>query len=322
MKKLDICPSTLAEGFDGYSPSALKALFGGKKVPHVLQYDSPSSESDKIKEEFLKNRENISISGVQTKMGFVVDGSVLRLAKIGEQSTHILKPAIHELKKGAFTPANEHLTMQIASRAFGLETAINGLCFFRGGEAAYITRRFDIAPDGSKLRVEDFASLAGKSPEGKYDSSYEEIGEIIRSFLPPWRVEIEKFFRLVVFNYLFSNGDAHLKNFSIIETPDGDFKLAPAYDLMSTPLHIGDSMFALKNGLFKTRNSGNFSRDTFLNFADALKIPAARSGKILADMLSEKRRNIAERLIGNSFLSEGLKQQYRSLYVHRIGSLG
>ena len=47
----------------------------------------------------------------------------------------------------------------------------------------------------------------------------------------------------VVFNFLFSNGDAHLKNFSIIETPLGDFKLSPAYDLLNSRIHIEDKDF-------------------------------------------------------------------------------
>jgi serine/threonine-protein kinase HipA len=63
-------------------------------------------------------------------------------------------------------------------------------------------------------------------------------------------IEQLKFFRLVMFNFLFSNGDAHLKNFSILETKDGDFRLAPAYDLLDTRIHIDNTEFALDKGLF------------------------------------------------------------------------
>jgi len=45
----------------------------------------------------------------------------------------------------------------------------------------------------------------------KYEYSYEEIGRLIQKFVPAWKIEIEKYFSLVVFNFLFSNGDAHLK---------------------------------------------------------------------------------------------------------------
>lgn len=47
----------------------------------------------------------------------------------------------------------------------------------------------------------------------------------------------------VVFNYLFGNGDAHLKNFSLQATSGGDYVLTPAYDLLHTSIHIDDGDF-------------------------------------------------------------------------------
>lgn len=46
----------------------------------------------------------------------------------------------------------------------------------------------------------------------------------LRSHLPAYRLEAARLYKLLVFNYLFSNGDAHLKNFSLLETPQGDFR--------------------------------------------------------------------------------------------------
>lgn len=61
-------------------------------------------------------------------------------------------------------------------------------------------------------------------------------------------VNMERFFTLVVFNYIFANGDAHLKNFSLIL--DGqDYSLAPAYDLLNTSLHVDGDDFGLDGGL-------------------------------------------------------------------------
>ena len=45
MEELNICPSTLAEGFHTYSPTALKLLFDGEQVSHILSFDSPNNES-------------------------------------------------------------------------------------------------------------------------------------------------------------------------------------------------------------------------------------------------------------------------------------
>ena len=36
MEQLTVCPSTLADGFNTYSPVALKLMFDGHQVSHVL----------------------------------------------------------------------------------------------------------------------------------------------------------------------------------------------------------------------------------------------------------------------------------------------
>lgn len=319
--KITCCPSLLLDGYSVYSPRALNKLFNGRKVSPILQYDSPEV-SEEVKEEFIENRTSISISGVQTKVGIIQDGNVLRLSKKGEQSTHILKPTVKELLNGQYTCANEHLTMQIASQVYGIEVAANGLCFFKSGECAYITKRFDIVNTDTKLKVEDFASIAGKTThedsDAKYQSSYEELGELIRKAMPAWRVEIEKYFLCVLFNYVFSNGDAHLKNFSAIQTNANDYKLSPAYDLLNTSLHIKDNTFALKKGLFKDRNLSFVSHKDFLDFAEKIGCDIKRSKKALENFLSQESENKTKALIKVSYLSDALKQKYSDTFCERL----
>lgn len=254
LKELNNCPGTLAEGYSTYSPSCLRNLFNGKKVKHILSYDQPQF-NEEVADLFIENRKRISISGVQEKLSFVLEKNVLRLTKEGEQGTYILKPIPRDLKKVDQVPANEHLTMQIAKQVFGLNTAENALIFFTNGSPAYITKRFDVKEDGTKWGKEDFATLAGKTtdnagPNFKYQFSYEEAGLLIQKYVSAWRIEIEKYFSLVLFNFLFSNGDAHLKNFSLLESSKGDYLLSPVYDLLNTKLHVDDSDFALDKGLF------------------------------------------------------------------------
>ena len=43
MMTLRVCPSTLAEGFDTYSPAARKKMFDDKAVAHYLKVPSPST---------------------------------------------------------------------------------------------------------------------------------------------------------------------------------------------------------------------------------------------------------------------------------------
>lgn len=220
MNPITICPSTLAEGYDSYSPIAIKHLFDGRQVSPFLDYTPIDDDNNSAaQEEFLHNQERISLSGVQPKYSMIVRNGKLALTQKGEQGYYILKPKLSDFRNRIYSSANENLTMQIASQVFGIETAANGLCFFKGGEPAYITKRFDVKPDGTKRRKEDFASLAGLTTQNggknyKYEYlTYEECGELIRRYLPAWKVETLKFFDLIIFNFLICNGDAHLKIF-------------------------------------------------------------------------------------------------------------
>ncbi len=319
MIDLKYCPGTLAEGFTTYSPLCLRKVFRNKRVSHILPYLKPQA-NDEIAELFMENRKRISISGVQEKLSLLLEKNRLRLTREGEQGEYILKPIPRDLKKIDQVPANEHLTMQIALQVYGISTAANALIFFTDGTPAYITKRFDLKDDGTKWGVEDFASLAGKTKDNfganyKYEFSYEEIGELIKSYVPTWRIELEKYLTLLIFNYLFSNGDAHLKNFSLIETPKGDYVLSPAYDLINTRLHVDDTDFALNKGLFKDdfhserqEISGHAHQDDFIELGKRLGMNESRIKVLLGKFLNKQ--PLIETLISHSFLTEANKRTY------------
>ena len=73
MEVLKNCPGTLAKGYQGYSPSALRKLFDGKKVNPVLPF-SPPQLSEETAAAFVQNRKHLSVSGVQEKLSMVLDG--------------------------------------------------------------------------------------------------------------------------------------------------------------------------------------------------------------------------------------------------------
>jgi serine/threonine-protein kinase HipA len=156
-ERMHICPSLLTECKveEGYSKKALKMLFDGQIVSDKLPY--ARFDDNETIDIFTDNSKRISVSGVQIKYSVVTDGGILRLTKPNEQGEFILKPVPNNLRYKDFCPANEHLTMQIASQVYGIPTAPNGLCFFKDGSSAYFVRRFDIL-NGNKLLKEDFAS--------------------------------------------------------------------------------------------------------------------------------------------------------------------
>jgi serine/threonine-protein kinase HipA len=316
---IDVCPSTLAVGFTTYSPLALQNLFNSEAVSPILNYNSPIS-SELTAEKFMENRKRISISGVQTKLSFVLENKRLRLANETEQGQYILKPIPRDVKKVNMVPANEHLTMQIARQVYGISTAENGLIFFKDGSPAYLTKRFDIKPNGTKWAKEDFATLAGKTSDNggsnfKYTYSYEELGLLFPKYVSAWKTEIEKYFALVIFNYLFSNGDAHLKNFSLLENSAGDYVLSPAYDLLNTRLHVADTDFALNKGLFVDkfqspayRKNRHPSATDFIEFGRRIGINEGRIKEIITPF-SERYPSV-ETLIAASFLGKAEKKAY------------
>ena len=318
------CLGTLAEGHDAYSRTCLQRMFDGRRINHFLPYLSPATKEGDTTAIFLQSRTRTSISGVQEKFSLVLKKNKLALIDDGEQGQYILKPIPSFGKNAELMPANEHLTMQIARQVYGIETAENALIFFKDGEIAYLTRRFDYDKKGNKLAKEDFASLSGKMPQThsehyKYQGNYLDLFEIMKKYLPAYRVEAMKLFQLIVFNYLFSNGDAHLKNFSLLETPLGDFRLSPAYDLLNTRLHIEDSEFALEDELLPRNLHKGGIKNHFHLLAEKADLSSSQSEKIIDKMLSKTEQ--VEYLISCSFLNEKAKRTYLQHYHWRIKRL-
>jgi serine/threonine-protein kinase HipA len=323
LDEIKYCPGTLAEGHTTYSRACLSKVFKGRKVSHILPYDSPASNSE-TDELFDDNRKRMSISGVQEKFSVLLDKNKLRLINEGEQGEYILKPIPGAGKRPECMPANEHLTMQIARQVYGIETAENALIFFKNGSPAYITKRFDLKEDGSKLAQEDFASLSGRTPQThgehyKYSGNYFELFEIMKKFVPAYILEASKLLKILIFNYLFSNGDAHFKNFSLVETSMGDFKLSPAYDLLNSKIHIEDKDFALEDGLLpKNLAQGNvFSQFRILSEKAGIK------EKVYNDILNTmlNRTDLVEKLTFSSFLDEKTQRNYFQSYQTRLNKL-
>lgn len=327
MIEIKNCPSSLQEGFTTYSPKAAKKLFGVAKVNPLLGFDIDEFRNVG---EIADAMHRISVSGVQEKFPAIITVGEIGIAGENERSTHILKPAPWDktLRDRKQIPANEHLTMQIASQIYGIQTAANGLCFTAKGQPVYITRRFDIMPDGTKLPMEDFASVIGKNEQTaglqfKYNGCYEDIAKAIKANVAAWMVDMERFFELVVFNYIYANGDAHLKNFSLILRGQ-DYRLAPAYDLFNTSLHVvnGDDL-GIDGGLSPDieksdvmERTGHPCRLDFERFGVKIGLVRKRIDKILDKYIVLP--DEAKYLVDQSFLSDKMKRNYIRIVNERI----
>jgi serine/threonine-protein kinase HipA len=103
-------------------------------------------------------------------------------------------------------------------------------------EFAHAVRRFDRDERRGLVHIEDLAQVRNVYPEHKYEGNFETVaslvyrGRDIESLL--------EFTRRLTFSVLISNGDYHLKNWSLIY-PDGRVpRLSPAYDLVSAAHYL------------------------------------------------------------------------------------
>ena len=268
-----------------------------------------------------------SISGVQDKVQLKKIRGGFCVAESG--GDYILKPIPQNTAAvyASDIPVNEYLTMRIASKIFAINTAEHELVMLADGEYAYMTKRFD-RRNGLSIRQEDFCQLAERTEEThgenyKYDASYEELAQLVRRYCPSHMVENPKILFTVIFNYVFSNGDAHLKNFSLFESDQGDYILTPAYDLLNTRLHFPNEPTAtgldfFADGHFTSRYEelGFYSGEDFVELGKCFGVPE----NMVRKMLSRFSRVVydVEKEIALSMLSAPAKELYLNHFRDRL----
>jgi serine/threonine-protein kinase HipA len=191
------------------------------------------------------------VSGIQPKV-------LVRDAKAPDRLTH--RGATHIVK--TFDPAEypelaaNELICTGGAAAAGIRTASVRLSENR---RFLLVDRFDLAPDGSYLGIEDFCVLDGRRAHGRYDGSYEGIARRLTDFASPAALADarEQYALMVVYACSIGNGDAHLKNFSVLyRHAEATVELAPAYDIVSTQPYLPKDTLALTLGESKEFPSG------------------------------------------------------------------
>ena len=316
------CYRPLRGGKLRFCPACARLLFDGQPVSPVLPFAAQDLPSV-LREDLIRTIRRVSISGVQFKVSMRLENGALALSPERGPLEYLLKPPPRSLSIDLVdvVPANEHFTMQLARQVFGLNVAACALLQFADGQpAAYLTRRFDVLPTGERLLQEDFAQIAGRSrathgPNFKYEYSHEGIAQLISRFVAAAQPDLDQFFRLTLFNYLVSNGDAHLKNFSLHRRPaTGEYHLTPAYDLLNTALHVNDGN-ALSLDLFADDyETPSFAANAFLahdDFAELgrrLGLPSSRVRRLLAEAAGHEAATA--QLLARSALPEAQRERY------------
>jgi serine/threonine-protein kinase HipA len=192
----------------------------------------------------------LSLAGVQDKIPLYFDGKTYSLPLENSPSTHILKPAITRFEGQVY---NEALALKLA-KAMDIPTA--QATWKKMDEVEFLlVARYDRKLKGKhiiRIHQEDFCQALGIVPEMKYQSEggpgLKECFELVKRVSSRPLTDLENLLKLVLFNLLIGNNDAHGKNFSLLYE-GGSTRLAPAYDLIATAYYKDlDPHMAMKLG--------------------------------------------------------------------------
>lgn len=237
-------------------PGAIKVMSAS---PDASMEPNASSSPDDINADTMHSALwSFSLAGVALKFSMLAKGDRLTIPAFGEDGDWIVKLPD---KNHPDVPLNEH-AMMVLARCAGIDTPdiklvhrhdISGVpdeLWPANEEWAYAVKRFDRAPDRKRIHIEDFAQVRGFYSEDKYRGSFETIAAL--AYRGHDIDSLREAVRRLAFNVLIGNGDAHLKNWSLIYRNTRTPSLSPAYDLVSTflyrPPHQGPEDMGLKFG--------------------------------------------------------------------------
>lgn len=252
-------------------------------------------EPVQIDVEHSQNR--FSLAGVQMKFSSVRqrDGR-FNIGLDADSDSWIIKTpsTVHK-----YVPDNEYTAMLLAEsagvdipeiRLVGLTQLENLPDIQLPNESqAYAIKRFD-REEGRRVHTEDFAQVLQLYPYQKYsNANYEQIAEVLYQHSSQGMKDVQQMARRLLVNILLANGDAHLKNWSLIY-PDGKRpRLSPAYDIVSTlPYVKNEQKFALNMARNKNWYQANMA--SFETWTKRTSIPWQAIKVHLDDTLAHARK--------------------------------
>ncbi len=212
---------------------------------------------DPVPKRVLDGKLHFSLAGVQMKFSMhEADGrfNVSRPDRLGEWIVKTPSTRHQDV------PVNEYTVMKLAELV-GIDipeiklVALDKLqdlppINLPNEQHAYAIRRYDRDEQRSRIHAEDFAQVLFKYAHEKYGTTnFEQVGKVIHQFTGHGLANVQQMARRLLVNVLLGNGDAHLKNWSLIYPDQVTAELAPAYDIVYTQAYIpGESQVSLNLG--------------------------------------------------------------------------
>lgn len=148
------------------------------------------------------------------------------------------------------------------ARQLAIPVADARLVYDGGGQAALLISRFDRSPSGP-LAVEDCAQLMGLLPGRKHSVPSEAVAAAAVNMCSAQSLAARNIFLQFLFAWLTGNGNLHAKNISVVQQHNGEWLVAPAYDLQCTLAAEIEQGFAagVPGGILTDLTDGDPSRD-------------------------------------------------------------
>ena len=232
-----------------------------------------------VKFEKVTRENKFSLAGVQMKFSMKQQDGRYNLSTGDTLGDWIIKTPSTKHKD---VPVNEFTAMTLASMAGIAVPEIKLVELHKldnlpqinlpDEKLAFAIKRFD-RNDGQRVHMEDFAQVLVKYPHEKYNSaSYEQVAKILYHFSGDSLIDVQQFARRLLVNILLANGDAHLKNWSLLYSDQVTPRLSPAYDIVSTNVYIdNERQYALN--LAKTRQWYDVTYTNFEAWATRAGVP-------------------------------------------------
>ena len=239
--------------------------------------------------------QKFSLAGIQMKFSTARhDGRYNISAEVGTDDWIVKTPSTLHRN----VPENEYSAMKLAEAAgvhipevalISLDTLDNLPSIQLPDEAhAYAIRRFDRGARG-RIHTEDFAQVFEFFAHDKYGkANYEQVATALYRYGAGGLGDIQQMARRLLANILLANGDAHLKNWTLIYSDAVNPKLAPAYDIVSTlPYLPGETDIALNLG--KQKKCYSISLKAFQTWSERIGAPWPAVKVHLLDALTAAR---------------------------------
>ena len=281
----------------------IKRMFGTRQWPKI-DFDLTG---------VLHNAEEtagqLSISGVQPKLSVKLDKKKNELISVAKGGEYILKP---QTVTYANIPENEQCCMDMAE-AFNIEVPPHCLIPLKDNSLAYIVKRFDRDWE-EKFHQEHFSQILERSD--KYDGTIEQIGKKLKKISTAPGLDSQFLFERVVFSFIIGNGDAHLKNYSVLIKGE-NIRLSPAYDFVCSRIVIPKEKWESALGIGSNKGKKNdLSRKDFDGLAEYLGVPI----KVRYEKF-EKKFNTMKEIIKTSKINKEKQANFLSIIKERLHRL-